>query len=346
MFQLCTCQAVCVDLLLERLGKRIKQHVRKIAWTLTWPTNTSHAVVVSLLIVDEMLCGADARALAFGFIGSAACLVLVACANKIRQSMAHKDFVKDERGRMWRLPSRIILLRHGESLGNVVESTYREVPDWKIPLTEKGREQANDASIEIKKILGDRKAVFYYSPYVRTTQTLLEILKTIPFHQQGLVQEEPRIREQDFGNFQNSNMSKCKRERARFGRFFYRFPDGESCADLYDRMSSFFESLFRQFKRQSLCPQDEDYALILISHGITIRLFLMRWFHWTVEEFDYVYNPPNCKPIVMTRKPMTNEYEIDDTTWGRLGISGTPILQTRLTRNRLQFPEYYRRMSK
>ena len=36
-------------------------------------------------------------------------------------------------------------------------------------------------------------------------------------------------------------------ERADYGHFFYRIPDGESAADAYDRVSGFNESLWRQF---------------------------------------------------------------------------------------------------
>ena len=50
------------------------------------------------------------------------------------------------------------------------------------------------------------------------------------------VQEEVQLREQDFGNFQDMEGKKReKAERLRFGRFFYRFPNGESGADVYDR---------------------------------------------------------------------------------------------------------------
>lgn len=35
----------------------------------------------------------------------------------------------------YQLPKRIILLRHGESLGNVDDTAYSTIPDWKIPLT-------------------------------------------------------------------------------------------------------------------------------------------------------------------------------------------------------------------
>ena len=50
------------------------------------------------------------------------------------------------------------------------------------------------------------------------------------------VQEEVQLREQDFGNFQDAvGKAQEKSERLRFGRFFYRFPNGESGADVYDR---------------------------------------------------------------------------------------------------------------
>lgn len=54
------------------------------------------------------------------------------------------------------------------------------------------------------------------------------------------VQEEVQLREQDFGNFQDAEgKKKEKADRLRFGRFYYRFPDGESGADVYDRLTIF-----------------------------------------------------------------------------------------------------------
>lgn len=41
-----------------------------------------------------------------------------------------------------------------------------------------------------------------------------------------------------------------------------------------------------------------DTSLVLLTHGLSLRVFLMRWFHWTVDEFLNVYNPPNAVPLV------------------------------------------------
>lgn len=40
------------------------------------------------------------------------------------------------------------------------------------------------------------------------------------------------------GNFQDKEQMKIEKAvRARYGRFFYRFPNGESAADVYDRIT-------------------------------------------------------------------------------------------------------------
>lgn len=38
-------------------------------------------------------------------------------------------------------------------------------------------------------------------------------------------------------------MKESKRDRQRFGRFFFRFPEGESASDVYDRITGFRETL-------------------------------------------------------------------------------------------------------
>jgi hypothetical protein len=43
------------------------------------------------------------------------------------------------------------------------------------------------------------------------------------------------------------------------------------------------------------------YATVLCTHGLTLRLFLMRWFHWTVAEYERIANPANSTPIILER---------------------------------------------
>lgn len=83
-----------------------------------------------------------------------------------------------------------------------------------------------------------------------------------------------------------------KAERLRFGRFFYRFPNGESGADVYDRMTIFEDHMVRDINAGRFAA---DTSLVLVTHGLALRVFLMRWFHWSVDQFLNVYNPPNAE---------------------------------------------------
>lgn len=42
-----------------------------------------------------------------------------------------------------------------------------------------------------------------------------------------------------------------------------------------------------------------DLNLIIVSHGLTSRVFLMKWFKWTVEQFEQLNNFGNCEFRVM-----------------------------------------------
>ena len=53
------------------------------------------------------------------------------------------------------IPKRIILVRHGESIGNEDENTYARIPDWKIELTENGIAQSRRLGLELKSVIGD-----------------------------------------------------------------------------------------------------------------------------------------------------------------------------------------------
>ncbi|KAJ6844597.1 phosphoglycerate mutase-like protein AT74H [Iris pallida] len=210
-----------------------------------------------------------------------------------------------------KLPKRIILVRHGESQGNLDMSAYTTTPDYRIPLTSRGAEQASDVGRHIRRVVSSGcerdnwKVYFYVSPYERTRSTLREIGRAIERERIIGVREECRVREQDFGNFQvEERMKAVKQTRERFGRFFFRFPEGESAADVFDRVASFMESLWRDIDMKRLDQDDNSETnLVIISHGLTSRVFLMKWFKWTVDQFEMLYNLGNCECRVMQLGP-------------------------------------------
>ncbi len=195
-------------------------------------------------------------------------------------------------------PQTITIIRHAQSVGNVDKTIYTKTPDYAIPLTPKGRLDASMRGIELRKKLGNEPVFFYVSPFRRTRETFEEIVgafQDAPFQ----YREDPRLREQEWSGKMNQEGydESQEKERFTFGHFYYRFQNGESCADVYDRMGGFLDTLHRDFEK----PEFPKHCVI-VSHGMSIRVLLMRWFHWTVEEFELLKNPLNCQAITLTKQ--------------------------------------------
>lgn len=140
-----------------------------------------------------------------------------------------------------------------------------------------------------------------------------------------------------------------KAVRLLYGRFFYRFPNGESAADVYDRITGAWSSsppppLFpcftiiiiiksqsaRSYSDQTVTKltlkienatgfretlradidhgrfqppghRSQNMNIVIVSHGLTLRVFLMRWYKWTVEQFEGLNNLGNGGIIVMEK---------------------------------------------
>ncbi|MCX4659692.1 histidine phosphatase family protein [Streptomyces sp. SID4919] len=189
-------------------------------------------------------------------------------------------------------PRRIVLVRHGESEGNSDDTVYEREPDHALALTHTGRRQAEETGKQLRDLFGPERVSVYVSPYRRTHQTL-RAFDLAPGSMR--VREEPRLREQDWGNWQDrEDVRLQKTYRDAYGHFFYRFAQGESGADVYDRVGAFLESLFRSFEEPDHPPN-----VLLVTHGLTMRLFCMRWFHWSVAEFESLSNPGNGEVRVL-----------------------------------------------
>jgi broad specificity phosphatase PhoE len=193
-------------------------------------------------------------------------------------------------------PRRIILVRHGESMGNIDTNYYYTHPDHSVPLTEKGIIQARETGKKLKEIIGEESVMVYSSPYTRTRQTRDFILES--FNPKNIEQrEDPRLREHEWAACLQTEGKLERKEEARdYGVFYYRFDRGESCADVYDRLSTFLGTMHRDFEK-ILFPDN----VIICGHGMTNRIFLMRWFHWSVEYFSSIRNPRNCQCYILER---------------------------------------------
>ena len=218
------------------------------------------------------------------------------------------------------------LVRHGESTQNTGEVDFQEVGDHNISLTAKGEDQAFQLG---RKIGYDRlkAALIYHSPYLRTKQTRKQMLLGAGFSE-AEVEEVPSyedllIREVEFGY---GDVDAQLANRNIHGYFYYRFEGGESPAGAYDRITGFIENLWSQVKRKfrfefirrllRLQPRE----VFVVGHGLSHRLFVMRWLHLTVEQFDTLANPDNCDVITIAPVKWLKDPQFVCGKWGVTGL--------------------------
>ena len=205
------------------------------------------------------------------------------------------------------------LVRHGESEANIGKVSSQDVGDHEIALSELGHEQAIEAGRRIgSEFL--RGALVYTSPYRRTRQTLGGILEGagMPDRKELRVYEDPRLREVEHGY---ESVAEQEELRKRHGWFYYRFRGGESPADCYDRTSNFLESMMRQGERK------KTDRVLIVTHGLLIRCFVMRFLHLSVEQFDALANPKNCAVVTLADKTTLPQVQFSSGYWGVEGLA-------------------------
>lgn len=195
---------------------------------------------------------------------------------------------------------KIFLIRHGESMQNTKENYELKLPDHKVYLTEKGKNQASEAGTFLKQYINDNdidisKATIWVSPYTRTRQTASIINEVLDIKD---VKEDITLIEQRYGLFSDNPLEECKRKYPnefelydRYyqndGKFYARLPQGENPYDVALRMKQFIETIFRDMN------EGKD-TLFIVSHGTTIKAFILDWFHYSPEWFNSEPNLDNC----------------------------------------------------
>jgi broad specificity phosphatase PhoE len=209
----------------------------------------------------------------------------------------------------------IKLVRHGESQANVGIVNTWEVGDHTVELTPKGHEQARQAgaSIGAEFFTG---AIAYSSPFRRARDTLEDLLGGAGIDRSTLLHyEDPRLREVDHGY---TNVPSQRAMQTKFGPFYYRFEGGESPADCYDRTSGFLESMMRQVLRVGA------ERVLIVTHGLTIRCFVMRFLHLTVEQFESMANPENGAVVTLAARDTVQQPVFATGRWAVTGVELVP----------------------
>ena len=67
----------------------------------------------------------------------------------------------------------------------------------------------------------------------------------------------------------------------------------------------------------------QNMNIVIVTHGLAIRLFLMRWFQYSVDDFEETYNPTNGSLNIMERHENEHGeqwFEIENETKKRLNL--------------------------
>jgi broad specificity phosphatase PhoE len=195
-------------------------------------------------------------------------------------------------------PSRLFVIRHGQSAGNLAADEARlggaarldlETRDMDVDLSELGEEQARDTA-RWAHATQLHNAVVYSSPYRRAERTARIALPETP-----MILDE-RLREREFGVLDRltrhgiaTHFPEQAAARAFLGKFYHRPPGGESWVDVGLRVRTFFADL------QLEAEPDQD--IVIVTHQAVImmmRYVLERLDEKTVLDIDRAEQIPNC----------------------------------------------------
>lgn len=200
---------------------------------------------------------------------------------------------------------RIFLVRHGESIQNIKQSD--NIADHKITLTDLGKEQARKSAKELERYLNIHdidlsysNTMVWVSPYTRTQQTCEIFDGVLGFKDKYIpIKEDIALTEQQFALFDSSwNIDRkgsypieteyIRQLREQQGKFWVRYPLGESPFDVACRVKNFIGTIIRDYEKHKI----ENF--VIFTHGVTLRTFVMQYMHYTVEWYENEHNPGNC----------------------------------------------------
>jgi broad specificity phosphatase PhoE len=183
-----------------------------------------------------------------------------------------------------RWPSRLWLVRHGESAGNVARDDAHAAGlshidiadrDADVPLSPLGRRQATALGRWMAaQPAADRPEVVLSSPYRRACETA-ELIREAG----GLAPDSPktvvdeRLREREFGILDRLTRTGIEQlfpeqaaHRARLGKFYHRPPGGESWCDVILRLRSAVDTLSLHYPGRRVLVVGHEVVVLCLRY--------------------------------------------------------------------------------
>ena len=219
----------------------------------------------------------------------------------------------------------LVLVRHGESVGNLaaadagekglarLELDYRD-PD--TPLSDNGVEQATALGRHLAELPTDKRPeVVLGSPYVRASSTMEHALNGWQGSPRPVLDE--RLRERDLGLFDGMTGQGIKdtypeeaARRAAMGKFYYRPPGGESWTDVVLRVRSVLADVRSEHAGQRVW---------VFTHQAVIMAFRFLLESLTEQELLRIDGSTPLGNCSLTVYRPTSEGGLDLVTYGDVG---------------------------
>jgi broad specificity phosphatase PhoE len=200
-------------------------------------------------------------------------------------------------------PSALVLVRHGESTGNLADAEAREheaerldieLRDADVPLSDTGQGQADAVGRYLSDLGEDRlPQLVVSSPYRRAAETAERAVSGLAGPAELVIDE--RLRERDLGAFDRLTWRGIEAEyateaerRNHVGKFYYQPPSGESWCDVTLRVRSLLHDLRDGY---------EGRRVWLFTHQAVIMSFRYVLEDLTEQELldiDKEQRLPNC----------------------------------------------------
>ncbi len=177
-------------------------------------------------------------------------------------------------------PTRLWLVRHGESAGNLAHMKAEtlglptidiEGRDVDVPLSDLGERQSRAVGRWFgSQAETERPSLILSSPYVRALQTTKHIARAFGAVDVECIIDE-RLREKEFGELNRftkagilSHFPEEARRRGALGKFYYRPPGGESWCDVVLRLRSVLQDLQLRYAGQ---------RVLIVAHQVVVLCF-------------------------------------------------------------------------
>jgi broad specificity phosphatase PhoE len=187
-------------------------------------------------------------------------------------------------------PERLVIVRHGQSAGNVARDAAHDAVadrialssrDADVPLSDLGREQAQALGIWFSDLSTDqRPEVLLCSPYLRALQTAEEFRNAGGASAETAICFDERLREKEFGildGLTTIGVANVFPDQAEFrrllGKFYHRPPGGESWCDVILRLRSVLDTISLHYSGK---------RVMIFTHQVVV--LCMRYIIETMDE--------------------------------------------------------------